>query len=155
MATPALRDTFDSALNFIARFADKMRSLDTSNRAQQMRNVSAATLGRGNRGHAGRGRGTTRPSAPTRPRGQPGRSGTGRGMKVVDQYYPYDEWVKLTLDQHNQVRLFNQKRHAKSVDTKRSVKLQLESSIPDSPTTRPSEVGAVMSNRKPSAQREL
>jgi hypothetical protein len=98
MVTPALRDTFESALNFIARFADEMRSLDTSGRAQQMRNVSEVNVKRAGRGtgrgttHSGRGAGRTG-----------GRTGLNnrRKIEVEDRCYPYEEWKLLDEDQLN------------------------------------------------------
>jgi hypothetical protein len=159
MATPALRDTFESALNFIARFADEMKSLDTSGRAQQMRNVSAVNIRRGGRG-SGRGF-----ASGTRGGGSAGRSGGRAGsnshkkIKVEDRYYPYEEWKLLDEDQQKQVCAFkaqrdaSKKRGANSVETNRNIKPQPE--VSEKAGTRPSEIGAVMSNRKPAANRDL
>jgi hypothetical protein len=64
LATPALKETFESALYFIAQFLDDKKSHDTSNRGNQ-RNVAALNRGGTGRGGTGRGhgRGTGRGSA--------------------------------------------------------------------------------------------
>jgi hypothetical protein len=101
LATPALKETFETALNFIAQFLDDKKSHDSSNRGNQ-RNVSAVTRNSGGRGgpDSGHGRGTGRSGG--RGRGQ--RSEKRGNAKVEDKYYPYSEWIKLTPEQQQKVR---------------------------------------------------
>jgi hypothetical protein len=70
LATPVLKETFESALNFIAQFLDDKKSHDTSNHANQV-NVASMSIGGTGRGDPGRehGRGTCRGTS-SRGRGQ-------------------------------------------------------------------------------------
>jgi hypothetical protein len=161
LATQELRATFETALNFIAKFADDLRSLDTSGRAQQLRNVSSVTVNRG--GRSG-GRGSTSSGRSTSNAGRLfNRGGSGRGgrgsyskWKPEDRYYPYEEWKDLTGDQKTKVRELKKKRDASVTETNRSNRSNNNSQGTDSTvSTIQSEVGAVMSNRKPAPSREL
>jgi hypothetical protein len=127
MATPALRDMLESALNFTVQFADKMKLLDTSGKAQQMRNVSIVQSRKGGQG-SGRGAtvGGRGGATPGRTGGRTG--GNTRIIKVEDRYYPYKEWKLLTHDQQQtQVRAYKaqrdatKKRGANSVETNRNM----------------------------------
>jgi hypothetical protein len=149
LATPALKATFESALNFIAQFLDDKKSHDTSNRGNQ-RNVSSVTcnsMGRGGPGR-GHGRGAGRASSG---RGRSQRLGRGNN-KVEDKYYPYNEWIKLSPEQQQKVRDLkaerDKRRNVNQED--RNVKAKTESD-----TTEPAiesknhNIGAMMSQRKP------
>jgi hypothetical protein len=170
LATQELRASFETALNFIAKFADELRSLDTSNRAQQMRNVSATSTHRGGRsgGNNSGGRNGNRNSGGYKGAARGNGRGGGRGgrhnprWKPEDRYYPYDEWVQLTKDQQDKVRDLNKKRSASTAETSRNTRpnssdgrTNNEQNETTASTIRSSEVGAMMSNRKSSNNREL
>jgi hypothetical protein len=156
LATPALKATFESALNFIAVFLDDKKSHDSSNRANQQ-NIASVSRHQGNSNKGGPGRGRGRGT---------GRGGRGRGqrggrspLKVEDKYYPYNEWVKLTPEQQQKVRELkadrDKRRNVQPVE--RNVRARSEGDISGSdtiPQSKNSEVGAIMSQRKP-INREL
>jgi hypothetical protein len=100
LETPALKATFESALNFIAQFLDDKKSCDSGNRGSQ-RNVASVTRGKNTgRGGAGRVHGRT---GGRRCRGRGQRSGRAN-LKVEDKYYTYAEWIKLSPEQQQKVR---------------------------------------------------
>jgi hypothetical protein len=153
LATPALKATFESALNFIAQFLDDKKSHDTGNRGNQ-RNISSVNRSSGGRGGPGRGhgRGTGRNGA----RGRAQRTGRS-SSKVEDKYYPYNEWVKLTPEQQQKVRELkaerDKRRSVQSVERNVKPRTDNESIQPDT-SSKNSEIGAIMSQRKP-ASRDL
>jgi hypothetical protein len=107
LATTALRETFESAVNYVAQFADRKASLDTN----RSRNLSSIQMQRGrNADVAGRGR------------GRGGRFGPGRGRSngrlanrvaraqnrstntITDRYYSPEEWNRLSPEDQQRVR---------------------------------------------------
>jgi len=111
LATATLRETFESAVNYIAQFADRKSSLDVT----RSRNLSSLQVQRGRGGAAGRGR------------GRGGRLGMGRGGRdnrsnvrlashggrfqgrgapggITDRYYSPDEWSRLSPEDQQRVR---------------------------------------------------
>jgi hypothetical protein len=158
MATAELRDTFDTALNFIARFADDMKSLDNSRKVSH-RNISGVSSRGGRGGRSGRG------ANPGRGHGAGGYQGNraARGrmnnpkVNVEDRYYPWEEWKELTQTQKDKVRELKQKRekqqrtvNSNSTDTNRNVRYKSDDNTITSdvtPSTRVSEIGAVMTQR--------
>jgi hypothetical protein len=109
LATPALKDTFETALNFISQFLDEKRSYETTRGSG--RNVSAVqragrTSFQRGRGNQSGGRGMT---------GQRSASTAGQRrnrIQVADKYYKYSDWIQLTEDQKQQVRDLKAKREA-------------------------------------------
>lgn len=111
LATATLRSTFESAVNYIAQFADRKSSIDTN----RSRNLSSLQMQHG-RGGAAAGRG----------RGGGGRFGMGCGRgncnngrlanrggrsqgrsaedSVTDRYYSPDEWSRLSPEDQQRVR---------------------------------------------------
>jgi hypothetical protein len=155
LATPALKANFESALNFIAQFLDDKKYYDSGNRGNQ-RNVVSVTRGQ-NTGRGGPGRGHGRTG---------GRTGRGRGqrsgranLKVEDKYCPYAEWVKLSPEQQQKVRDLkadrDKRRNVQPVERNVKQRSDIEANNNEAVVqTKQSEVGAMMSQRKP-INREL
>jgi hypothetical protein len=123
LATPALKDTFETALHFIAQFLDKKRSYDNTTGRGLQRNVSAMSrTGRQDK-YKGSKAGKERGQAPNRSPKKPSFKGP-----IVDCYYCYDEWTSMTKDQQQKVRDLKaakdneEKRKAGTTNTDRSVK---------------------------------
>jgi hypothetical protein len=139
LATPMLKETFESALYFIAQFQEEKRSYD-ANKSTNNRNVSAAN----------RNSSYKQNKSPAKPK---------RNMQVTDRYYTYSEWINLTEDQQRQVRELKAKNKNKD---KRKANVQYmdrnvkpkdndDDSKPP-PSTSNSEIGAMMSSRKPASR---
>jgi hypothetical protein len=176
IATPALKDTFDNAINFIAQFQVE-RSSHEGTRGAQQRNVSALTSH--NRGGSGRGggrggRGAGRSGQRGGGRSTSGRSGAGRtvqsGRSSVDStgrpYYSYQDWRAMTTDQQQRIRdqRINQSRlnSQRTVNvTERNVRSRIETDnqsaapIDTVTVTQPSVISAVTTQRRPINNREL
>jgi hypothetical protein len=123
MATPALHDTFDHAVNFLSQAVDTEKSLAGAQRGG--RNISDVNTagGRGNRGAGGRfsGRGGRGGRGGRDGRGGGGRGGRGgrgggrgtyysnnrggRGSNnITDRYYSPEEWEALSGEDKQAVR---------------------------------------------------
>jgi hypothetical protein len=144
LATPALKATFESALNFIAQFLDEKRSFDGSAKANQ-RNLSAF-----NRSNT-KGQ-NVKAKQPVAKANMSNPKYKNKNFGVTDRYYKYKEWINLTADQQAKVRELkaNREKRARNVNT-------VETTAPKpSPKTvtfeqvelKQSEVGAIMSQRK-------
>ena len=130
LATAALRETFESAVNYIAQFADRKSSLDIT----RSRNVSSLQMqrgrmsgrGRGGRTNAfGRGRGDGRGGGRL-PGGRGGVRFQGRGRMVTDRYYSPDEWSRLSPEDQQRVRDLRSQR-----DRVRGISVIQQSGFPD------------------------
>jgi hypothetical protein len=111
LATATLHTTFESAVNYIAQFADRKSSMDTN----RTRNLSSLQIQRGRGGNSagrgcagggrfgtGRGRGN-RSNVRLANRG--GHSqGRGAGGSITDRYYSPDEWMRLSPEDQQRVR---------------------------------------------------
>lgn len=174
LATPTLKATFDSAVNFIAQFLDEKKSMGIDKESTQQRNISSYDSkpggGRHNNSYGRGGRSGGRFSG----RGVRGGRGRGRGYSggyggrgnyisnsnyVSEQYYKEEDWAKLSKEQQQKVRDLRDERDKRRgvqsiLSNKRARFSDTEtdtttSSITKSPNPKQSEVGAVMSQRAP------
>jgi hypothetical protein len=165
LATPALKETFENAVNYMAQFLDEKRSYST-NRGTQ-RNISFTQTSQDrSHGKSGTGRGHSRGRGHSASgRGGRGRGGGGRGYnnkanEVTDKYYTPEEWKQLTSEQQARVRELRSnrdKRRGVQVVESRNVKQKSDdiSAITNStagaavPTvsTATASIGAVTTNR--------
>jgi hypothetical protein len=146
LATPVLKATFESALNFIAQFLDEKRSYDNSAKANQ-RNVSAFARANNSKGNNPKSKPHVSKANVTNPKHK--RSGN---LGVTDRYYKYEEWTNLTADQQAKVRELkaNREKRARNASAtesspKPSPKL---SSEPNDCKPSAAEIGAIMSQHK-------
>jgi hypothetical protein len=141
LATPALKATFETALNFIAQFQEEKRSYDTASRGPT-RNVSSINRSGPN-------------STSNRTRDTKYHNKKNPNLKVTDKYYKYEDWINLTEDPKAKVRelkakrLEKTKRKAAPTTSDRNVKPK-EDSEQKPPSN--SEIGAIMSSRKPASR---
>jgi hypothetical protein len=140
LATPALKATFEAALNFISQFQEEKKSYDQS-KTPNNRNVSA--FSRTN--NTNRAKGNTKSPRPTK-----------KTLVITARYYPYEEWKDLTAEQKDRVRELkaksksSNKRKAAPTTSDRTVKPREDE--PPAPAGPSSEIGAIMSNRKPASR---
>jgi hypothetical protein len=111
MGNDRLKNDFDAAVNWIAKWNDNMRSV----RAGQANNRSVAAANSGGRGGAaGRGGGRGNKAGRSGRGGRTGGRGGGRGRggrgrgpnnsQSADRYYSPEEWTALSYEQKQAVR---------------------------------------------------
>jgi uncharacterized membrane protein YgcG len=157
---PDLLRDFEGAVNYVAQFADTLRSFTTDNRSVSDTNSGGRgglhANGRGHgRGHGrGNGRGAGRGSG-RGGRGSGGRfSGRGSGQRnLTDRYYTPEEWSALSNEERQTVRdkrsERDRRRGVEAVNSRNTRQRTDESDQSDNNVgTQSNGIGAVMSQRQ-------
>jgi hypothetical protein len=157
LATADVRRTFESAVNYIAQFADHKSSIDTNrfcnlSSIQVQRGRGLPTAGRGRRrgGRFGRGRDNRSNIRPASRGGRPQNRGTGG--PVTDRYYSPEEWSRLSPEDQQRVRDLRAQRDrvrgmsAISSQNDRNVRPRLDQADREPPTQIESMVTMITSN---------
>jgi hypothetical protein len=159
LATAALRTTFESAVNYIAQFADRKSSIDTNRtrnlsslQTQRGRGGNSAGRGRAGGGRFGTGRGRGNRSN-VRLANRGGRSqGRGAGGGITDRYYSPEEWMRLSPEDQQRVRdLRTQRDRVRGMSAvasynERNVRPRIEQTDPQPPTQVENDMTTITSN---------
>jgi hypothetical protein len=166
LATTTLRTPFESAVNYIAQFADRKSSIDTNRprnlssiQVQRGRGHSIAGRGRGRSGRFGMGRGRDNRSN-VRLASRSGRSqGRGTGVPITNRYYSPKEWSRLSpVDQQRVHDLCAQRDRVRgmsaiSSQNERNVRPRFDQAEREPPIQVDNEATTITSNLSNSASR--
>jgi hypothetical protein len=164
LATATLRTTFESAVNYIAQFADQKSSIDTNRprnlsslQVQPGRGSGMAGRGRGRGGRFGIGRGCDNRSN-VRLASRGGRSqGRGAGSSITNRYYSPKEWSCLSPEDQQRVRDLRTQRDrirgmsAISSENERNVRPRFDQTDREPPIQVDNEATTITSNLSNSA----